>query len=137
MPEMNPARIGGSFAPPLDDARLEAYRELAEKASPQVAEAMNALLAMADAYNERPESEEEPAGTPHPSGRGTITPLAEGEVERLWDVVPWEDELAMYGQVFDRIDAGTDKATRDAAFHLLWYGRELNLDRIPMTTDRL
>jgi hypothetical protein len=51
--------------------------------------------------------------------------------------IPWKHELDMYATLFDGIDARTDKETRDAAFHLLWYGYEFWADREPMTSDKL
>lgn len=135
---------GGSFAPPLDGATLDAYGELAGKASPPVAEAMNILIKMAAAYRARPAAKGKgkasapaAASEPHPSGLGAIVALAPAEVERLDPVVPWDHELKMYGELFEGIDAGADKATRDAAFHLLWLGRELFLDREPIFTTTL
>jgi len=142
MPETTenpPSRVGGTFAPPLDENRLAAYRELAEKADAPVADAMNVLLKMVDAYHERPATKKgkaAAAGTPHPSGMGLVVQLPPEEVERIWDAVPWDHELEMYGKLFDGIDPA-NKALRDAAFHLQWYGRELFLDREPLTADRL
>jgi hypothetical protein len=128
-------RVGGSFAPPLDAAKLSAYEALANTADPQVRDAMLALVRMARKFNETPPSDE--PGTPHPSGRGRAVPLKAAEIERIEDVVPWQEELDMFASLFDRIDARTQKALRDAAFHLLWLARELGLDREPMTADKL
>lgn len=129
---MSFTRPGGSFAPPLDITKLEEYKVLADTADPQIKEAMTTLIVMLEKFWETPESVE--PGVPHPSGRGTIIPLEKAEVERMWDYVPWKEELDMMGGIFDKIDTGT---LRNAAFHLLWYGRELCLDREPITNDRL
>jgi hypothetical protein len=125
--------VGGSMAPPLDAAKLAAYRKLAEDAPEQAGGAMAALLDMADAYLGGPAAKDrgKKAGTPHPSGAGAVVPLDDAEVKRLWDVVPWNEELEMYAKVFDAIDPIAEKKLRDAAFHLLWLGRELFLDREP------
>jgi hypothetical protein len=147
MPAANPTRFGGSFAPPLDADNVKSYRELAEggDVSPQVADAMGVLIKMVETHLDRPAPKAakgkgkaaEPAGMPHPSGLGTIVDLPEEEVERLWDVVPWQEEVTMYGQVFDRIDPAKEKPLRDAAFHLLWFAQELTMDRAPITSDQV
>jgi hypothetical protein len=130
-----PPRIGGSFAPPIDAARLAAYRDLSARADDITRQAMGALIRMAEKFQETPPSTD--PGTPHPSGRGRARPLSAAEVERIWDVVPWNEELEMYAGIFGRIDPVADRPLRDAAHHLLWYARELFLDREPMTTDTL
>lgn len=129
-------RFGGSFAPPIDDDTLDRYEELAESCPDRKAgEAMASLCTMLRTFRETPESKE--AGKPHPSGRGTIVPLESTEVERIDPVVPWPEELDVYGTWFDKFDPVADKELRDAAFHLLWFGRELTQDREPMTADKL
>lgn len=130
-----PVRFGGSFAPPLTAEKLAAYRTLAETAEPEAKDAMQKLLLMAETFQMTGESKL--GGTPHPSGRGTVVPLEEAEKERIFDVVPWEKELRMYGQVFETISHETHPDLRNAAFHLLWYGKELCLDREPITNDKL
>lgn len=143
MPESSvhvPQGVGGSFAPPLDAAKLEEYRALAAEASPEVGEAMNSLIKMMESFHDRPapkKGERAPAGIPHPSGLGLMVKLPDAEVKRLWDVVPWEHEVEMYKQLFDTIDPAGKKALRDAAFHLAWYARELTIDRVPLTKDQL
>lgn len=127
--------IGGSFAPPLDAAKLAEYKALAAAAEEKVREGMTALIKMVETFRETPASTQ--TGKPHPSGRGLVVPLDEAEVKRIWDVVPWQEELDLYAGWFDKIDPVKLKPLRDAAFHLLWYGRELFLDREPMTADRL
>lgn len=130
-------RIGGSFAPPLTKDLVKDYRQLSAKSDPQIRESVLKLCAMAEAYLARPAKTERTAGTPHPSGRGTIHRLSEEEVKGLWDVVPWKEENAMYAALFDKIDPKADKALRDAAHHLLWMAVELEKDREPLTTDML
>lgn len=139
-------QLGGSFAPPLDDAKFESYRKLAKDADPQVADHMATLIKMVETYRGRPKAvakavakaQSDPAsGTPHPSGLGTMFHLPETEVKRLWDVVPWQEEIAAYSTVFDKISPEAQKELRDAAFHLLWFAQELTLDREPITNDRL
>lgn len=130
-------RIGGSFAPPLEAAKLKEYRELAEEADPQVKHAMNTLCDCVAAYHKAGKRKSK-AGTPHPSGAGMIRGLHDDTVAELDQHVPWGEELDMFAKWFDSIpSAGKQKALRDAAHHLLWYGRELFLDREPMTTDQL
>lgn len=133
-------QVGGSFAPPLDPEKLKSYREAAKDAPPQVAEAMETLARMADAYHARPRPRagvKAPAGVPHPSGAGVVRALPKEEVDRLFDAVPWREELDMYAKLFDAIDPAGRKGLRDAAFHLLWLGYELVRDREPIFSDRL
>jgi hypothetical protein len=132
---MRMGQLGGSFAPPLDAEKLATYRALAAAADPQTREALESLAKMVETFHETPRSQER--GTAHPSGRGVVVPLEEAEVKRIWDVVPWKEELDMYGQLFDRLDPAGQKALRDAAFHLLWFGYELTMDREPLTADQL
>lgn len=132
-------RIGGSFAPPIDEALLAQYQQLAAAADPQheqAAEALRVLLNCFCQWWEQPESG--PDGSrPHPSGRGTIVPLDEPIAQALYQHIPWREELDMYAALFERIDAHKHAALRNAAFHLLWYARELDLDREPITADKV
>lgn len=134
MPEVIP-HVGGSFAPPLTAAKVAEYRELAETATPQVRGEMLKLCDMADLFHETPASKAK--GTPHASGKGTVVPLHADEVKRIWDAVPWKDEITGYlAPLFDTIPA-SQKPLRDAAHHLLWLAGELTLDREPITNDKL
>ena len=129
-------RIGGSFAPPIDEALLDQYAQLVATAPEQIADALRALLNCFRQWWEQPESG--PDGSrPHPSGRGTIVPLDEPIASALYDHIPWREELDMYAALFERIDAVKHAALRNACFHLLWYARELDLDREPITADKV
>lgn len=174
-------KVGGSFAPPLTPELLARYRELAEEAVRnrkyrQQGQLILQLADMVDKFNETPRSRER--STPHPAGIGQITKLEAAEVERIDDVVPYEEELLYYDSVFDKIEASpedernahrsqqykaklrsvyddafmegkqlsprdlpekpaTEPSLRNAAYHLLWFARELALDREPLTTDQL
>jgi hypothetical protein len=132
--------VGGSFAPALDDKKLAEYRKLADKASPAVGEAMKSLIKMMETFHSRPKAKDAAKATnsrPHPSGMGMITGLPDEEVKRIWDVVPWQHEVDMYKQLFESIPADSEKAIRDAAFHLVWVAQELTIDREPLTADNL
>lgn len=132
----SPVRFGGSFAPPIDEAKLARYRALADGVGdPMIGGYMHDLCNMVERFRETPASSL--SGKPHPSGRGTIVPLESDEVRRIDDVVPWSRECDVMGEAFDRLNPVRDKETRNAAFHLLWYARELTQDREPITTDRL
>lgn len=130
-----PMQYGGSFAPPLPAEKLVAYKALAETADPQTKEAMSVLAKMLEEFRKTPESKAK--GTPHPSGLGQIVLLEGEEIKRMWEHVPWQEELDMYAALFDKIDPVGQKELRDAAHHLLWFGRELCLDREPITNDKL
>lgn len=126
-----PQLIGGNFAPPLDDAKLDIYEQLANGASRRVKEHMIELIKMLRKFRETGESQA--VAQPGPLGL-PITPLEEAEVERIWDVVPWPEECDVIGGVFESLPVGD---LRNAAFHLLWFARELAADREPMTNDKL
>jgi hypothetical protein len=129
-------RVGGSFAPPLDADKLAAYRELAEGAGGAVGYTMLQLCAMAEAFLEHPPAKG--AGTPHPSGAPiAMVPLSKETVEALDPHVPWPHECDAMAQLFEGIDPAGQRDLRNAAHHLLWYARELTLDRRPLTADLL
>lgn len=130
-----PSHVGGSFAPPLDEAGLVDYERLAKAAEPVVRDVMTTLIKMVRTFQETPKSKVK--GQPHPSGRGMIVPLEPEEVKRIDQAVPWKHELDAMGGVFEAIDPVREKALRNAAFHLLWYGYELTNDREPPTSDTL
>jgi hypothetical protein len=127
-----PLFVGGSFAPPLTAEKLVRFRELAQQAGPQPAEAMEKLCQMVEAHQRLAPATE--GGKPHSSGMGVIIPLKEETVAALDQHVPWREELQMYANWFEQIPVGE---LRDAAHHLLWYAWELYFDREPMTTDKL
>lgn len=124
-------KLGGSFAPKIDEAKLEQYRQLAGSVEDQrCSDYMFQLVEMLEVFFETPDSIL--PGTKHPI-LGTVIPLEDAEVKRIWDKVPWSDECDLIGKVFDNLPPGEQ---RNAAYHLLWYARELTLDREPMTQER-
>lgn len=127
------SRIGGSFAPPISADTLSSYKGVAGSASPQVKEVMLKLCQMVEVFSQTPASTL--PGAKHPSGTGTIVPLAEAEKERIWNMIPWDYECDAYQNLFDQIP--TDSPVRNPAFHLLWFAKELCMDREPLTKDRL
>lgn len=122
-------QFGGSFAPPITN--LDAYRALASKTSDEIREAMISLCDMVDLFNKTPKSKLN--GSSHPSGKGVVIPLESVEIKRIWDAVPWSSECDRMGVLFDSLTGDV----RNAAYHLLWYARELTMDREPITTDTL
>lgn len=133
MPQQT-VRIGGSFAPRLDPTRLEQCLAHAEGAPPGAAKAMRALAAAVGAHHGMARSKK--AGRPHPVGVGTIVPLEEHAKTALAEHLPEGDELDMYAARFEAIPP-ENKGLRDAAFHLLWYCRELALGREPLFAEDL
>ena len=143
----DPTRGPACFAPPLTPERLAAYQDLAraQETPASVSEAMLALVRLAERFAETPTSKL--PGVPLQSEytrspfRGKapphIVPLEPEEIDRLWDAVPWDHDLRALGELFETLSALGQKALRDAAFHLLWFAKELALDREPMTLDRL
>lgn len=128
-----PTRIGGSFAPPLSDEKITAYEALAASADAPVQDAMKTMLTCVKQWWDLPYSTEDGA-SPHPSGVGRIIPLDDPIAKALWDAIPWKHELDAIQGLFDAIHA-EQKDLRTAAFHLLWFVRELDLDREPITAD--
>lgn len=127
-------RIGGTFAPQLTDESLASYKELKPADGP-VGDAMETLLKCVEKWWDLPESQGTEI-TRHPVGRGVIVPLEDSIAKTLWDLIPWDHELNAIQQLFDTIDS-KNAELRNAAFHLLWFVKELNLDREPMTNDLL
>jgi hypothetical protein len=126
-----PKLIGGCFAPALAPEKVSDYRQLAATVQDkQVAQYMSDLCDMLELFYQTPESTE--ASSKHAIA-GMVTPLADNEVQRIWDKVPWPEECDLIGKAFDRLPAGD---VRNAAYHLLWYARELTQDREPMTKER-
>lgn len=130
-------RIGGSFAPPLTDDLLAKYQTLinAVPAGQQLRDALNDCMACCRKWWDLPESTGE--GTPHLSGRGKVIDLDLPTAEALFDHIPWEEELDTFAKLFNEIDPQEKRDLRNAAFHLLWHVKELNMDREPITTDKL
>lgn len=147
----DPTRGPACFAPPIDASRLERYKALATIADPgPIEDAYRQLLAMVEKFQETPESRErgiplqteytrspfqDADGKPKPPPK--IVPLEQAEVNRMWDFVPWPHEINAMAALFERIPNESRKELRDAAFHLIWFARELCLDREPMTQDKL
>lgn len=125
-------QIGGSFAPPLSDEQITSYEQLAKACDDRKCSGfMLDLVKMVRAFRETGDSKQ--PGKPHPAGRGVIVPLEDAEIERMWDLVPWPEECDLMGQAFDTLTG----ETRNAAYHLLWFARELTLDREPITSDKI
>lgn len=132
-----PQNIGGSFAPPLTDAKIASYKAAitALPLSP-VKDACEVLLTCCEKWWELPE----PNGTevkPHPVGRGQIVSLQSDHAEALEPHIPWKHEIEGMKVLFDGISNETQKPLRDMAHHLLWHVIELDLEREPITADRL
>lgn len=123
--------IGGCFAPELAPEKVSGYRQLsAGVEDKQIAQYMGDLCDMLDLFFQTPESTL--GGSKHPIA-GIVVPLEDAEIQRIWNKVPWPEECDLIGKAFDRLPSGD---VRNAAYHLLWYARELAKDREPMTKER-
>ncbi len=132
-----PKHVGGCFAPPLSEQKLESYRKLIESQEPgPVKDACYTLLKCVEVWWELPEPEGGKRWA-HPSGTGTIVSLQKDHAESLWESIPWDHELDSIQTLLDKIEPSTKTSLRNAAFHLLWFVRELNNDREPLTADKL
>lgn len=155
MAKIQKVLFGGSFPHPIDKGKLVDYRNIAEATGGPVGEAMLALVQLVSHYH---------TGSRKPTQRGVMMMLASDEAERLDEHIPWDHEIAAVQKLFDGLPSGvvedgtkvvedrvgqtkTVKANRvtnqkaydlrNAAFHLLWYAKELGAGREPMTKDRL
>lgn len=130
---------GGSFAPPLTDELLDRYTHLIDDlpAESEVRDALSKLLRCCEIWWGMPESTGGNGTSNHKSGRGLIVNLDKQIARDLWEHIPWTRELDSYGELFDRLSPITEKELRNAAFHLLWHVKELDLDREPITKDKL
>jgi hypothetical protein len=128
-------RFGGSFAPPLTDELLAEYKATIDTLpASALRDALGVLHNCCVQWWEQPDSVGE--GKPHPSGRGVIVDLDPEIAKALWDHIPWKEELDATQKLCDAIPAD-QKDLRKCAFHLLWHARVLDLDREPITTDKL
>lgn len=135
------------FAPPLTDDLLRSYRLLADglpDSQGDVRDAMRECLKAVETWWNLPES----SGNHRHDGDLLITHkgqealvpvvgLSEELKAKLWDSIPWDYEIDSMDKLFEGIDPVADKPLRDAAFHLLWHVKELNLNREPLTQDVL
>jgi hypothetical protein len=125
--------IGGCFAPPLTDEKLDAYKGLIDALPPSMLkDAMQACYTCSSIWWKLPDSVG--GGKAHPSGRGVVIGLSESNERALANHVPHERLLKLYSEEFEEI---TSKELRDAAFHLLWHVVELSKKREPITNDKL
>lgn len=128
-------QIGGSFAPPLSDELLDKYQALIAQSQGAIKDTLTTLLTCCRKWWELPESVG--GGNAHPSGRGFIVELDHAIKESLWDLIPWPHEIKAMESLLNTLDPIGQKDLRNAAFHLLWHVKELDLDREPITTDKL
>lgn len=121
----------GSYAPPLPDAKLAEYDALADACPDRKSgEVMKNLVRMLRVFRETPDSTR-PA-RPHAvdgvrfvpldgAGDAPITDpaLASGEVKRIWDHVPWKEEIQVWQGWFGDLDK--DANDRNGAKLHQWY----------------
>lgn len=137
--------VPACFAPEITKEKLAEYEKLIEtQAKGQIAEEMTKLAGMVKKFLETPASKTKAQVVPMMAVKdgkeissAKCVPLEDKEVERMWDEVPYDDECDRLGVLFDKISNASNKPLRDAAFHLLWYARELTRDREPMTQETL
>lgn len=126
---------GGSFAPELSESDLAFYKSQIDKTDPQtvLGDYLRKTLKPIETWWNLPESVG-PSGELHPSGRGVLQPLDAEVAEELWEDIPWQAEINAIQAEFEKMPTGE---LRNIAFHLLWYLNELNLDREPLTRQRV
>jgi len=114
--------VCGSTAPPLTDELLDKYETLAAIADTSIKHAIHKCLACVFKWWNLPESNKQ-----------TLDPEIATILE---EYIPWAHEIDAIQQLFNNIPSN-QMDLRDAAFHLLWYVRELDFGREPITTDKL
>jgi len=128
------------FAPPLSPGKIGAYRALAEGCgNRRCKQEMLALIKMVEVSRETPESSipaiNHPIGVLPSTGRvPQVIPLEQQEIDRIQDLVPTGDDCDLISSVFKQLE---DTETKNAAYHLLWFARELSQNREPITQDKL
>jgi hypothetical protein len=134
--------VGGSFAPPLPAETLAAYRATILADAPEdLRDSLVGLCDLVALFQATGESAEKK--TPHPVGIGHVQKLEDAEIGRLWDACPWPWEAEALGKRANSlptmvVDGKTvDSPVRKAAFHLVWFAKELAADREPCTADKL
>lgn len=136
------------FAPPLSDEKLTEYKTAIAEATGPVNDAGTKLLACVEVWWNLPDSKRNDGSRLklfHRSGQGTdraekvieLVPLEKEHQKSLYDLIPWDYELDAMEALFNTIPNDSQKKLRDTVFHLLWFVRELNLDREPVTADKL
>jgi hypothetical protein len=134
------------FAPSIDEGQLGQYRGLLQsaKVDEETKDALESVLRCFEAWWEAPASDRKD-GTLWKVKHGgreiefRERPLTDELKEQLFESTPWLSELDRLGNaagdgLFDRLPNGP---LRDAAFHLLWYAKEITNDREPLTADVL
>ena len=126
---------GGSFAPQLTQNLLNEYIALINETDAQtkLGDYLRKILKPVTSWWQLPESTTQ-GDSLHKSGRAILMPLDEEIKNLLWEDLPWEEEVEIIQQEFEQLPSGP---LRNAAFHLLWHVKELNLDREPITLDKL
>lgn len=135
--------IGGSFAPPISAETLAAYRAtILADAPDDLRDSLVDLCDLVALFQASGESGQ--PKTPHPAGFGHVQKLDDAEIARLWDACPWPWEAEALGKRADQLPTmvnaegkTADTPVRKAAFHLVWFAKELAADREPCTADKL
>jgi hypothetical protein len=142
MPDPIQVNIGGTFcfAPPMTDEKLDRYEELADSEGGETGAVMRELLACVRAWWKLPESRRTDGRRLRLQDAEVVeTPLEPDHVKELDPVTPWMRELNTLST--EKNDGPLDSLppgeVRDAAFHLLWYAKEITQDREPLTRDKL
>lgn len=129
------------FAPPLTDEKIAEYQAIIDGCQDaRIKDAMNQCMACVKVWWELPVSERKDIKLWSIKHRGQEIeyierPLEQEHVKALDAVTPWDTECTLMGQLFDRIKG--DDNLRNAAFHLLWFTKEITRDREPMTLEVL
>ena len=147
----NPPKIPTAcMAPPLTESRLAEIRQITGGVHDErLHDAMTMMLQCVEKWWSLPDSragdqvvkgvKKKRVEWEFDQGRTRVSeqPLEEQYVDALWNVTPWMDELLALEPLLEKIDPVSQKALRDAAFTLMFFCKELTLDREPMTMDRL
>lgn len=120
-------RIVTCFAPPLDDTKRNNYKQLFAQTKGPLRQALNALSNAIDRWWDIPESK----------GAKTKHALVNAEVIALDDETRKAVNLPSLHEIAELLETIAPGPLRNAAFHLLWHAKELELGREPITLDKV
>ncbi len=133
------------FAPELSDSKLESYKELIEDHEDrEVKDMLSGMLSCVSQWWELPESKQEGRKwvlnrTDGDEAHFMEVPLEKEHIKELWEVTPYMRELNTYSnpEGTGPLDKLPNGELRDCAFTLLWYCKEITLDREPISQDKV
>lgn len=132
------------LAPALTEEKLAKWQELINnlQMGSELRDALETLFKCVEAWWNARESTEKhvvaATGAGFVSGPDVRLQKFDGELkDLLFETTPWMKELKLYDDLLESIHPESEKELRDAAFHMLWFAKEICNDREPLTLDRI